>query len=90
MFADVLLFSQGATHILLVDPVAGASERARAIEAQAIGRAHRLGQEGVLTVVRFLMRGTVEEDMYFQNYSKYTHAEHAPTAEEKEKGPDEG
>ena len=33
-----------ATHVILIDPVAGSKEEAVAIEAQAIGRAHRMGQ----------------------------------------------
>ena len=34
-----------ATHIILIDPVAGTKEQAQAVEAQAIGRAHRMGQD---------------------------------------------
>ena len=33
-----------ATHVILIDPVAGNKEEAVAIESQAIGRAHRMGQ----------------------------------------------
>lgn len=58
----------GATHILLVDPISGSRKRARAIEAQAIGRAHRLGQTHKVTVVRFIVVDTVEFDAYLNNY----------------------
>lgn len=34
-----------------------------AAEAQAAGRAHRIGQDRTVTVVRFLVRGTIEEEM---------------------------
>lgn len=53
-----------ATHVILMDPVAGTSEEARAIEDQAIGRAHRLGQDRQITVVRMIMRETIEEELY--------------------------
>ncbi|RUS34003.1 hypothetical protein BC938DRAFT_482876 [Jimgerdemannia flammicorona] len=56
-----------ATHILLLDPVAGTAEQARAVEGQAIGRAHRLGQDKQITVVRFIVRDTVEYDLYLRN-----------------------
>ena len=34
-----------ATHVILIDPVADTKERAVAVESQAIGRAHRMGQD---------------------------------------------
>lgn len=33
-----------ATHVVLIDPVAGTKQRSVAVESQAIGRAHRMGQ----------------------------------------------
>ena len=33
-----------ATHVVLIDPIAGSKEEAIAVESQAIGRAHRMGQ----------------------------------------------
>ncbi|ELR15494.1 SNF2 domain containing protein [Acanthamoeba castellanii str. Neff] len=57
-----------ASHIILVDPICGSRSRAHAIEAQAIGRAHRLGQTQKLTVVRFLVVDTVEHETYLRNY----------------------
>ncbi|KAJ3036998.1 hypothetical protein HDV00_002130 [Rhizophlyctis rosea] len=56
-----------ATHVILMDPVAGTEEEARAIESQAIGRAHRLGQTKQITVVRFIVRDTIEEQLYQRN-----------------------
>ena len=34
-----------ASHVILIDPVAGSKEEAIAVESQAIGRAHRMGQD---------------------------------------------
>eukprot|EP01088_Endostelium_zonatum_P012831 TRINITY_DN27119_c0_g1_i2.p1 TRINITY_DN27119_c0_g1~~TRINITY_DN27119_c0_g1_i2.p1 ORF type:complete len:555 (+),score=169.19 TRINITY_DN27119_c0_g1_i2:155-1819(+) len=64
----------GATHVVLMEPVAGGKDRARAIEAQAVGRAHRLGQTKVITVVRFLVDETIEKTMY-QEYCKAEQSE---------------
>lgn len=38
---------QEATHVMLLDPIGGTKEEQEAFEAQAIGRAHRQGQEKV-------------------------------------------
>ncbi|WP_141548630.1 helicase-related protein, partial [Bacillus toyonensis] len=35
-----------------------------AIEEQAAGRAHRMGQKNVVQVIRLLTRGTIEEKIY--------------------------
>lgn len=45
-----------ADHVILLDPWWNP-----AVEAQAIDRAHRIGQERVVTATRLAMRGTVEE-----------------------------
>ena len=34
-----------ASHVILIDPVADTKEKAVAVETQAIGRAHRMGQD---------------------------------------------
>jgi SNF2 family DNA or RNA helicase len=36
----------------------------RDIEYQAIARSHRIGQEKPVTVIRFLIKNTVEENIY--------------------------
>ena len=54
---------QKATHVILMDPPAGSKEEADAIEAQAIGRAYRQGQDKKLIVIRMMMRNTIEEQM---------------------------
>lgn len=45
-----------ADHVILLDPWWNP-----AVEAQAIDRAHRIGQQRVVTATRLAMRGTVEE-----------------------------
>jgi len=55
-----------ATHVILVDPAAGTKEEAEAIEDQAIGRAYRQGQKNSVTVVRFIMRNTIEHQLYLR------------------------
>jgi len=45
-----------ADHVMLMDPWWNP-----AVEAQAIDRAHRMGQERVVTALRLVTRGTVEE-----------------------------
>jgi len=55
-----------ATHVLLLESVAGSVNEARAIEDQAIGRAYRQGQSQHVSVVRFLIRNTVEHEMYLE------------------------
>lgn len=50
------------------DPVAGTRKEAQATEAQAVGRAFRQGQEAQVTTVRFLIKDTIEHQMYIKNY----------------------
>lgn len=57
-----------ANIIIFIDPVYGSKEHIQGVELQAIGRAHRLGQNKPVTVVRFLMQQTVEEEIY--NHSR--------------------
>lgn len=56
-----------ATHVILIDPVADTKERAVAIESQAIGRAHRMGQDKKIVVVRMIIKDTIEHELYTRN-----------------------
>jgi len=59
-----------ATHVILFEPAGGTRAQANAADAQAIGRAHRQGGGGrkfPLKVVRFVMKDTVEEELYLRN-----------------------
>ncbi|KNE69818.1 hypothetical protein AMAG_14354 [Allomyces macrogynus ATCC 38327] len=53
-----------ANHVVIVHPFLGASETmSRAYEMQGIARAVRAGQTREVTVVRFVTRNTIEEEM---------------------------
>lgn len=58
-----------ANKVIFLDPVYGDHKAVKAIETQAIGRAHRLGQKHPVKVVRFLIRDTIEEGAY-KEYQK--------------------
>ncbi|PKU64874.1 E3 ubiquitin-protein ligase SHPRH isoform X3 [Dendrobium catenatum] len=54
-----------AQHVILVEPLLNP-----AIEAQAIGRVHRIGQEKKTFVHRFIVKNTVEESIYKLNLGR--------------------
>ena len=57
-----------ATHIVLVDPVVGTQENAKALDSQAIARAHRIGQNRTVVAVRFIVKDSIEQDDYQSAY----------------------
>jgi SNF2 family DNA or RNA helicase len=58
-----------SSHVILVDVLQHDTEQTKAIEFQAIGRAIRLGQSLSVKIVRFITKGTIEEEHY--NNTKY-------------------
>lgn len=56
-----------AEMVILLDPVYGTYEHRRNTEWQAIGRAYRTGQTKQVQVVRFIIKDTVEEEIYNMN-----------------------
>lgn len=56
-----------AEMVILLDPVYGTYEHRRNTEWQAIGRAYRTGQKKQVQVVRFIIKDTVEEEIYKMN-----------------------
>lgn len=56
-----------AKNVILLDPVHGTYEYMRNTEWQAIGRAYRMGQTQEVNVVRFIIKNTVEEQIYNMN-----------------------
>ena len=50
-----------ANKIVLIEPVYGTDQYRQSIEAQAIGRADRIGQKRPIDVYRFIIKDTVEE-----------------------------
>lgn len=57
-----------ATHIIIVEPIDDTKDNIKAIEAQAIGRAVRLGQKQQIKVIRILCKNTIEEEIYNDKY----------------------
>jgi SNF2 family DNA or RNA helicase len=53
-----------ATHIIFVEPIDAPKEEVKLIEAQAIGRACRIGQKNRVKIIRILIKDTIEEDIY--------------------------
>jgi SNF2 family DNA or RNA helicase len=58
-----------SSHVILVDVLQHDTEQTKAIEFQAIGRTIRLGQSLSVKIVRFITKGTIEEEHY--NNTKY-------------------
>jgi len=61
-----------ASHIIFIDPMTGSKSEALATESQAIGRAHRQGQQNQLIVVKFVVRNTLEEKLHLRNNTNTT------------------
>lgn len=51
-----------------LDPMQGTAKEIRATEAQAIARAYRQGQTRKVTIVRFIIRDTIEHETYLDVY----------------------
>jgi SNF2 family DNA or RNA helicase len=56
-----------ANYIIFIDVLFHEPHETKAIEAQAIGRAVRLGQKMPVKVVRFITTDTVEQEYYNKN-----------------------
>jgi SNF2 family DNA or RNA helicase len=56
-----------AEMVILLDPTHGSYEYRRNTEWQAIGRAYRTGQTKQVQVIRFIIKNTVEEEIYEAN-----------------------
>lgn len=56
-----------ATRVIFLDPIYGSYQFRKDQERQAIGRAHRMGQKSVVKVVRFIIKNSIEEDIYLMN-----------------------
>ena len=57
-----------ASHIILADSVAGSKEEVKAADGQAIARAHRIGQDKKVKVVRFIVADSLEHQDYLKVY----------------------
>jgi DNA repair protein RAD5 len=56
-----------ANEVILLDPVYGDKQHRIDIENQAIGRINRIGQTSNMTVTRFVIKNTIEEQIYLSN-----------------------
>jgi len=56
-----------ANHIIFIDVLFQDKQHVQSVEQQAIGRAVRLGQKRAVNVVRFVTRGTVEQEHFDKN-----------------------
>lgn len=53
-----------ANKIIFLEPIYGKEEYRKNIEYQAIGRADRLGQTRPIDIYRFIIKNTIEQDIY--------------------------
>ena len=53
----------------IVEPINTSIEECEIIERQAIARACRIGQKKKVSLIRILIRNTIEEDIYKKNYA---------------------
>jgi SNF2 family DNA or RNA helicase len=58
-----------ATHIFFVEPINTSIEECEIIEKQAIARACRIGQKNKVSLIRILIKNTIEEEIYNRNYA---------------------
>lgn len=56
-----------ADTIIILEPIMGSYEYRKSMENQAIGRACRIGQKKSIEIVRFIVKGTIEEKIYNTN-----------------------
>jgi len=55
---------QKATQIIFLDPIYGSAKYRKEQEKQAIGRAHRMGQTKTIKIFRFIIKNSVEEEIF--------------------------
>lgn len=56
-----------ASKVILLDPVSGDYEYRRNTEWQAVGRSYRMGQLNPVEIIRFVIKDTIEEEIYKDN-----------------------
>jgi SNF2 family DNA or RNA helicase len=56
-----------ANKIILIEPIYGNKEYRKDIENQAIGRADRIGQKRPIEIIRFIIKDTIEQEIYIDN-----------------------
>jgi SNF2 family DNA or RNA helicase len=56
-----------ATHIILFDTISINIAKSRAIETQAVARAVRIGQKNHVKVLRYIIKDSIEEELYYSS-----------------------
>ena len=56
-----------ANYIIFIDVLYDNIEKVKAMESQAIARALRIGQSKPVKIIRFITKGTVEEEHFNKN-----------------------
>lgn len=64
-----------ASQIIFFDPIYGNRRFRKYQERQAIGRAHRMGQTKEIKIIRFVVKNTIEEEIYWGNVKDDNDAE---------------
>ena len=59
-----------ASQVIFIDPIYGDYKYRKDQERQAIGRAHRLGQKAKIKIIRFIIKDSVEEEIYKNNFKE--------------------
>ena len=59
-----------ANKIAIINPIGGTAKYREDIEDQAIARAKRIGQKRDIDVIRFVIRNTIEEDLYKESLNQ--------------------
>jgi len=54
---------------MFIDPIYGDENYRLSVEVQGIGRASRLGQTKPVKVIRYLIKDSVEEDIFKASYN---------------------
>lgn len=57
-----------ASRVYILDPIYGDEEYRVSVETQALGRAYRLGQTKPVSVIRYLIKNTVEHNIFELSY----------------------
>ena len=56
-----------ASQVVFIDPIYGDYKFRKDQERQAVGRAHRLGQKSQIKIVRFIIKDSIEEEIFNAN-----------------------
>lgn len=59
-----------ASYVIFLDPIYGNYEFRKDQERQAVGRAYRMGQQKVVKIIRFIIKDTIEDDIYKMNVTE--------------------